>query len=181
MRLPVAFQAFVVRQEKFDDEMREFRQEALSRFDNIDRRLDRMESDSSWLKNFSTEYRAERDTFAICMAAGYAPGRVLDKAEVDHIAASLCGADVTPGDRISFSRADLIIEADRDAETVYLAVEISYTADERDRRRARRNAQYLTDHTGNRAMPVVAGVRYDDELQPAIDRAEIIWVELEEP
>ena len=81
----------------------------------------------------------------------------------------MSGADVTPGDRISFSRADLIIEADHDAETTYLAVEISYTADERDRRRAQRNAQHLTDHTGHRAMPVVAGVRYDDELQPVID------------
>ena len=90
MRLPVYFQAFVVRQETFNDEMRDFRdnqmqfnQQVLRRFDNIGHRLGRMESDSSWLKNFSTEYRAERDAFALCMAAGYPPGRALDKAEVD--------------------------------------------------------------------------------------------------
>ena len=188
MRLPVTFHAFVVGQEKFNDEMREFRdnqlqsnQEALRRFDNIDRRLDRMESDSSWLKNFSTEFRAERDVFAICLAASCGPGRVLNTEEVNRIATSLSGPDITVGDRVSFSRADLIIEAEHAAETVYLAVEISYTAAERDRRRAQRNAQYLTDHTGRRGVPVVAGVRYEDELQPAIDRNEIIWVELEEP
>ena len=188
MRLPVAFQAFVVRQEKFDDEMREFRdnqlqfnQEALRRFDNIDLRLDRMESDNSWLKNFSTEYRAERDAFAICLAADCRPGRMLTTAEVHEIATSLSGPDITPGDRTSFSRADLIIEADRAGETIYLAVEISYTAARRDRDRAQRNAQYLTNHTGCRGIPVVAGVRYDDELQPVIDRGEIIWVKLEEP
>ena len=168
-------------QEAFNDEMREFRNETLRRFDNIDRRLDRMENDSSWLKNFSTEFRAERDTLAICLAAGCEPGRVLTTAEVNDIATSLSGGEVTSGDRISFARADLIIEADLAGETVYLAVEISYTAAERDQRRAQRNAQYLADHTGCPGFPLVAGVRHDDELRPAIDRGDIIWVELEEP
>ena len=188
MRLPVAFQAFVVSQEKLNDEMREFRdnqlqfnQEALRRFDNIDRRLDRMESDSSWMKNFSTEYRAGRGAFAICPAAGCDLRQVLSTAEVNDIATRLASADITRGDRISFFRADLIVEADQSGETVYLAVEISYTAAERDLRRAQRNAQYLAQDTGCRAVPVVTGVRYDDELQTAIDRGEIIWVELEEP
>ena len=165
----------------FRDEMLSFRQEALRRFDNIDRRLDRMESDSSWLKNFSTEFRAERDTLAICLAAGCELGRILTTAEVNDIAIGLSGAEVTSGDRISFARADLIIEADRAGETTYLAVEISYTVAERDQRRAQRNAQYLADHTGCPSVPVVAGVRHDDELQPAIDQGHIIWVELEEP
>ena len=93
----------------------------------------------------------------------------------------LSGAEVTAGDRISFARADLIIEADRAGETTYLAVEISYTVAERDQRRAQRNAQYLSDHTGCPSVPVVAGVRHDDELRPAIDHGDIIWVELEEP
>lgn len=188
MRLPVEFRAFAARQEEFNtrqeefnDEMREFRQEALRRFDNIDRRLDRMEGDSSWLKNFSTEFRAERDTLAICLAAGCEPGRVLTTTEVNGIATGLSGAEITPGDRISFARADLIIEADRAGETVYLAVEISYTAAQRDRLRAQRNARYLAHHTGCQGLPVVAGVRHDDELRPAIDQGEIIRVELEEP
>ncbi len=188
MRLPAAFQAFVVGQQKFNDEMREFRdemlefrQETLRRFENIDRRFDRMESDSSWLKNFSTEFKAKRDVLAICLAAGCELGRILTTAEVNDIAIGLSGAEVTSGDRIGFARADLIIEAARAGETTYLAVEISYTAAERDQRWAQRNAQYLADHTGCPSVPVVAGVRHDDELQPAIDQGHIIWVELEEP
>ena len=181
MRLPAAFQAFVVGQQKFNDEMLEFRQETLRRFDNIDRRFDRMERDSSWLKNFSTEFKAKRDVLAICLAAGCELGRILTTAEVNDIAVGLSGAEVTSGDRISFARADLIIVAERAGETTYLAVEISYTAAERDQRRAQRNAQYLADHTGCPSVPVVAGVRYDDELRPAIDHGDIIWVELEEP
>ena len=188
MRLPAAFQAFVVGQQKFNDEMLEFRdemlefrQETLRRFENIDRRFDRMESDSSWLKNFSTEFKAKRDVLAICLAAGCELGRILTTAEVNDIATGLSGAEVTSGDRISFARADLIIETERAGETTYLAVEISYTVAERDQRRAQRNAQYLADHTGCPSVPVVAGVRHDDELQPAIDQGHIIWVELEEP
>ena len=188
LRLPTAFQAFVVGQERFNahqeafnDEMREFRQETLRRFDNLDQLLDRMESGSSWMKNFFTEYRAERDAFALSLAAGCNLRHVLSTAEVNDIATRLAGTDITPGDRINFSREDLIVEAEQAGETVYLAVEISYSAAERDRRRDRWNAKYFADHTGCPGVPVVAGVRYDDDLRPAIDEGEIIWVELEEP
>lgn len=202
MRLPVVFQAFVVNQERFNDEVREFRsnqekfnQEVLLRFDNMDRRLDnmdhrlanmdrrfdRMEHDSSWLKNFSTEYRAESHAYSICVAAGCEPTRILTRAELNEIARSLTDSSITPGDRGSFASADMIIEADSNGELVYIAVEVSYSADQRDRRRAARNAGYLTDVTGRRAIPALAGIRYDQELQTAIDRREIIWFEIEEP
>ena len=94
---------------------------------------------------------------------------MLNTAEVNDSAKILSGHGITAGDPISFARADLIIEADRSGETVYIAVEISYTA-------AQRNVQYLADHTGCPGVPVVAGMRHDDELRPVIDRAEIIWV-----
>ena len=188
MRLPVVFQAFAVNQERFNDEAREFRgnqehfnQEVLRRFDNIDRRFDRMEHDNSWLKNFSTEYRAESHAYSICVAAGCEPSRILARAELNDIARRLTDPGITPGDRGSFASADMIIEADSNGEPVYIAVEVSYSADQRDRRRAARNAGYLTGVTGHRAIPVLAGIRYDQELQTAIDRGEIIWFEVEEP
>ena len=188
MRLPVVFQAFVVNQERFNDEVREFRsnqekfnQEVLRRFDNMDRRFDRMEHDNSWLKNFSTEYRAESHAYSICVAAGCEPSRILPRAELNDIARSLADPGITPGDRGSFASADMVIEADSNGELVYIAVEVSYSADQRDRRRAMRNAGYLSDVTGRRAIPALAGIRYDQELQTAIDRREIIWFEIEEP
>ena len=195
MRLPVAFQAFVVQQEKFNDEMREFREETLRRFeiidkrfeamdrrfDNIDTRLDRMEHDGSWLKNAATEADAERGAFAICLAADCEIERVLDRAEITAMAQLLDEADITPGNRASFAAADMVILANRNGETVYLAVEVSYTAALRDLTRAQRNARYLADHTGLPTIPVVAGVRRDHALQDAIDQGEIAWFELDEP
>ena len=77
-----------------------------------------MDNDSSWLKSFSTKYRAERDVFAISLAAGCEPGQVLNTAEANDIAKILSGHGITAGDRISFARADLIIEADRAGETI---------------------------------------------------------------
>ena len=203
MRLPVAFQAFVVKQEKFNDEMRDFRDNQLrfndemrefraetlrhfqlidERFDNIDTRLDRMEGDGSWLKNAATEAMAATGAFAICLAVDCELNHVLDRNEVVTLAKQLHGENITPGNRASFSRADLIIEgADHAGETVYLAVEVSYTAARRDQERAQRNAEYLTAITGSTAIPVVAGVRYDHELQEAIEDGTLAWFEIDEP
>ena len=148
---------------------------------NMDRRFDRMEQDSLWLKNLSAEYQANNHAYSICVAAGCELSRVLTRAELNAIARNLTGPGITPGDRGSFASADMIIEADSNGELVYVAVEVSYTADQRDQRRAARNAGYLSDVTGRRAIPALAGIRYDQELQAAIDRGEIIWFEFEEP
>ena len=48
--------------------------------------------------------------------------------------------DIPHGDRQSFFRADLVVEAtDSDGAMHYIAVEASYTADQRDTSRAQRN------------------------------------------
>ena len=147
----------------------------------MDCRFDRMKQDSLWLKNLSAEYQAKNHAYSICVAAGCELSRILTRAELNGIARNLTGPGITPGERGSFASADLIIEADSNGELVYIAVEVSYTADQRDRRRAARNAGYLSDVTGRRAIPALAGIRYDQELQAAIDRREIIWFEFEEP
>ena len=81
---------------------------------------------------------------------------------------------------ISFAKADLIFLA-RDAEDnlCYVAVEASFTADERDTRRALRNAEYLTRFTGLPARAVVASVKNDDRIKPEIDSGRVFWFELE--
>ena len=141
-----------------------------------------MEHDGSWLKNAATEAIATTGAFAICIAAGCEMNRVLDRNEVVAMAKQLHGENITPGNRASFSRADLIIEgADHAGETMYLAVEVSYTAAQRDQERAQRNAEYLTAVTGRTAIPVVAGVRYDHELQEAIEDGTLNWFEIDEP
>ena len=79
-----------------------------------------------------------------------------------------------PADDVkSFQHADLILYvSDGQGSPRYLAIEASFTVDGRDIDRAMRNADYLTQYTGLRADPVVAGVEVLSEAQARIDRGE---------
>ena len=64
-----------------------------------------------------------------------------------------------------FRRADLMIEAaDAQGGHCHIAVEISYTADERDTERSIRNAGYLTRFTDLPAYAAVASVHADNRI-----------------
>ena len=85
------------------------------------------------------------------------------------------------GDRRSFYRADLVMEATevQDPDTTrYVAVEASYTGDRRDTSRAIRNAEMLKRCTGHEASAVVASVRNDRDIQPVIDTGRVTWFQL---
>ena len=78
-----------------------------------------------------------------------------------------------PDDVKSFQQADLVLYvSDDQGRPRYLAVEASFTVAGRDIDRAVRNANYLTQYTGLRADPVVAGVELLPEAQARIDREE---------
>ena len=80
---------------------------------------------------------------------------------------------------LSFRYADIVIRAaEPDGTECYVAVEVSYTANGRDTRRAQRNAQLLTRFTGRRADPVVASLRIDDRIRTAVDSGEVAWYQL---
>ena len=66
-------------------------------------------------------------------------------------------------------------EATSETDTVYIAVEISYTAALRDAARARRNAGLLTRFTGHRATPAIAGVRNDNEVPELVGTGAVHW------
>ena len=84
--------------------------------------------------------------------------------------------NVPPDDVKSFQQADLILYvSDDQGSPRYLAVEASFTVAGRDIDRAVRNASYLTQYTGLRADPVVAGVEVLPEAQARIDKREA-WV-----
>ena len=78
-----------------------------------------------------------------------------------------------PDDVKSFQQADLVLYvSDDQGRPRYLAVEASFTVAGRDIDRAVRNANYLTQYTGLRADPVVAGVEVLPEAQARIDKEE---------
>ena len=86
------------------------------------------------------------------------------------------------GDRRSFYRADLVMEATeaQDPETTrYVAVEASYTADRRDTDRAIRNANILKRCTGHEASAVVASIRNDRDILPVINAGTVTWYQLD--
>ena len=65
-------------------------------------------------------------------------------------------------------------------EPCYIAVEISFTANGRDTTRALRNAAFLTQFTGRRSYPAVAGLRHDSRIQDLIESGEVFWYQLDQ-
>ena len=100
------------------------------------------------------------------------------------LSALITGRDlsgISPNELESFLLADLIMEArNGDGETVYVAVESSYTVDERDTRRAIRNAGYMTRFTGKPALAAIAGIRQDWEISETIESGKVFWYQLPE-
>ena len=173
LQLPVQFQAFVQQQQQFNDQQRRFN-------DRFEARMDRIEGDISVVKGGHARSRGVDAAPAIADDLGLEYIRTVPRAELVAIARALIDADITAGDRRSFRDADLIIEAASGAEAVYVAVEMSYTANRRDSDRAERNARYLAQYTGGPAHAAVASVRNDHELQGLIDAGDIHWHQLAE-
>ena len=187
LQLPVQFQAFVQRQQQFNDRMQEFveqqqgfndRQQGFN--DRFEARMDRIEGDISVVKGGHARSRGVEAVPDIADDLGLEYVRTVPRAELVAVARQLAGTDITISDRRSFRDADLIIEVADGATTVYVAVEISYTADRRDSDRAERNARYLAQHMNLPAHAAVASVRNDRELQDLIDAGNIHWHQLAE-
>ena len=104
----------------------------------------------------------------------------LSLAEVVTMAVPDLAQHASKNDVASFCRADLIATAVDDAGQIwYVAVEVSYTADERDTTRALRNADYLTRLTGQPARAAVAAVKIDNRIQEPLQRGVVYWHALE--
>ena len=85
------------------------------------------------------------------------------------------GGDIPANELESFRNADVMIEARNEAETHYITVEASYTADRRDIDRAQRNARFLTSFTGYPSHAVIASVRNDHATDAQIASGVIHW------
>lgn len=115
------------------------------------------------------KWRAREDGPVIAYDMGLQWRKTLDRNEVAQIAgrARLSGAaaDIPRDYMRAFVRADLIFEAtDRNGNETYVAVQISYSADERDVIRATRHAEYLTRFTGTPAYAAIASIHRDNRI-----------------
>ena len=192
---------FMVRTEEFMVEQKAINARVDARFDGVDQRLDRMDTrfDGVDQRLDRVDTRMQAITDDLGDLKGHAAGRaVRDHAEtlpdllgLAHIATldrrDLVGllapaaSEIAAGDRQSFFRADLVVEARAaDGSACYVAVEASYTADRRDSDRALRNAGYLTRCTGRPAHAVVASLRNNRNVQALVDAGTVHWHRLTE-
>ena len=105
--------------------------------------------------------------------------RNLEYDDLREISLSSDISEIPSNQILSFRQADLVMEATSETgEPCFVAVEISYTADDRDTGRAMRNANFLTRFTGRTAHAVVAGIDRDNRISGVIDSGEVFWHQL---
>ena len=127
-----------------------------------------------------TAYRASRDRAdEIAEELGFIVIDIIAGLPLRELFRSNPPPGFTSGDRRSFYNADMIMRVqDSQGNPAYLAVETSYTADERDTRRALRNAQFLRHITGLPAHAAIASRQNDRAIQEMLDGGAILWYQL---
>ena len=162
------------------------------RMDRIERNLDRLSND---FRNFRWNY-AESATVKEFINIAIDLSDIKDLG-IDETSAKIVTQDellamaseygserlsaIPKGDRQSFYRSDLVIKTRlEDGDTCYIAVEASYTCDDRDIDRALTHAELITTFTQKTAWPVVASVRVDNRIQRNIDEGDVFWYPLDE-
>ena len=186
---------FIAQQEQFNEEQRQFNQRVDARFervdarfervdarfDRIDARFDRIEGDLSYFKNRFSESQVAEQAATIAMAMGFTLVRLLSNSDLVQMCQQPDAQLLPQNDLISFTRADLVLEvSDEHGNHQFIPVEVSYTADQRDTDRARRNADYITRFTGQPAHAALASARNDHGIQSLIDEGAVWWYPLED-
>lgn len=165
---------FIAKQEQFNDEQRQFNR-------RVEARFNRIEGDLSHFKNRSSESQVAEEAATIAMAMGFILVRVLGNSDLVQMCRHPNARLLPQNDLVSFTRADLVLEvSNQDGNNQFIAVEISYTADQRDTDRAKRNADYITQFTGQPASAAIASARNDQNIQSLIDDGTVWWYPLED-
>lgn len=169
------------RMDQFVDEQRQHNEKTDQSIARIDRSIDRLRRDTSNMRAAHARNETTREAGVIASAMGYRLARILTIDDLSGIVDGADTADLDSGDLLSFKRGDLVMETtDETGATHYIAMEISYTADERDTGRAIRNTRLLTRFTGRPAHAAIASIRNVYEIQSFIDSGQVYWHPLPE-
>ena len=154
-------------------ELRQIAEEHSRDLRNHTARMNRMEGDMSDIKGRIAESQPLRTGHSIALDLDLKPPLVpVTMPDLMEIADQL-GLDRDT--RRSFVHADLVFTAqDENGQTLYCAVEISWTVNQRDIDRARRNAGLLQQARNQPARAIVYGNRYENNL----DWEKVDWVEM---
>ena len=171
----------------------EIQSSMLRRLDNIEVRVERMDGAFGNFRGNYAEAVAIKNAASIAFGLDEVKGIGLDETRVailtredvlslarEYDSEKLAAID--RGRKESLYKADLIIEVAKkeDSSTSYIAVEASYTCDERDTSRAISHADLLKEFTEKEAWPAIAGVRKDNGIQAQIDSGEVFWYQLDD-
>ena len=151
-------------------------QEQNTRTTNLEVRMDRIEGDTGTLKGDFARTRAIQDAQGVASDMGLAFVRTLSATDLSDMSGNALPRDIGR----SFRNADLVIEATDGADTRYIAMEVSFTADRRDCDRATRNAGLITRFTGKPAQATIASVRNDRDAAEAVESGAVYWHPLED-
>ena len=174
-------ETFMVEQRQINANTAEFIAEQKEFNARTDRRFERLQNDISNMRADYARRNAIDEAEDIALDMGFSLIRALAPSELRAMYQTGDTAGINVNALRSFRRADLVLEvADGNDASHYIAVEVSYTADERDTGRALRNAGYLARFTGRPAHAAIASVRNDHRIQPLIDGGEIYWHQLED-
>lgn len=138
--------------------------------ENHTARMTRIEDDTSALKNIATEGKPAELSWIIAAELDWQRPPLLDKADLTQL---VHNCDLPKDVRTSFIRAELAFRAqDQEGADCYCATEISWTVNQWDIDRARRNAELLAQTTGCLVQAVAYGQRYERDL----NWGQVLWV-----
>ena len=161
------------------EQVRKLTDSVLELADRTDRRFNRLADDLTWLKDVGAVTIADKRAVSISEDLGLEYEKQLTLFEIRDLIRNQDTMGIAPGDLRSFREADMIIEAtDTTGQLHYIAVEVSFTTDQRDVDRPIRNAGYLNRFTGKPAHAVVASVRTDRRIDDIINSGRIHWHQL---
>ena len=162
-------------EQRFDDSSAENNQ----RFDRLENRMQSLQDDVGVLKGAHARSAALREASSIAREMGFQRAKNLTQDNLWTLIDRADTLDIPTNELRSFRNADLIMEAiGSDGKTCYIAVEISFTVNGRDTRRALRNAEFLTRLTGQQAYPAIAGLYQDDRIRSVVESGEVFWYQL---
>ena len=175
-RFESRFDRFEGRVERFIEEQRRINRETRQDIGEVRRDISELKQDMSQIRGGYARDRTIRRAPLIAMRMGLTYARTLTVGDLVSMAQSADVSGIESLEIDSFVDADLVMETtDQDGQTVYIAVEISYTANRQDTRRAIRNAEFLSRFTGQPARPAIASVRNDPEIDDRIASGQVHW------
>ena len=143
------------------------------RLEALERGVRRVQDDIGDFRDMMASNAVLKNATAIAYSLGLRRTRNLSQDDLLDLMGGQDISDIPRNEWNSFLIADLIMEATGDARTYYVAVEASYTADERDTRRAIRNAGYMTRFTGLPAHAVIVAARTDRRIDELVESGQV--------